>query len=99
MHCTLHGVVSLQKLTCFEDHSLPTHVSKLIIIDLHSHALSFWSAVYRMTADPPPPPQIVRKGDRAPLISSSGVATPGPTRALALVKFVCALIKLLNSQT
>ena len=28
----------------------------------------------------------------------SGVATPGPTRAQALVKFVCALVKLLNSQ-
>ena len=27
----------------------------------------------------------------------SGVATPGPTRAQALVKFVCALVKLLNS--
>ena len=27
----------------------------------------------------------------------SGVATPGPTRAQALIKFVCALVKLLNS--
>ena len=26
----------------------------------------------------------------------SGVATPGPTRAQALVEFVCALVKLLN---
>ena len=30
-------------------------------------------------------------------ISYGGVATPGPTRAQALVKFVCALVKLLNS--
>ena len=29
---------------------------------------------------------------------NSGVATPGPTRAQALVEFVCALVKLLNSQ-
>ena len=28
----------------------------------------------------------------------SGVATPGPTRAQALVQFDCALVKLLNSQ-
>ena len=28
----------------------------------------------------------------------SGVATPGPTRAQALVELVCALVKLLNSQ-
>ena len=27
----------------------------------------------------------------------SGVATPGPTGAQALEKFVCALVKLLNS--
>ena len=32
------------------------------------------------------------------LPEGSGVATPGPTRAQALVKSVCALVKLLNSQ-
>ena len=32
------------------------------------------------------------------ILFSSGVATPGPTRAQALVKFVCALVKLFNSQ-
>ena len=36
-----------------------------------------------------------------PLIScvhTSGVATPGSTRAQALIKYVCVLVKLLNGQ-
>ena len=41
----------------------------------------------------------VRKFDDVmPKTSASGIATPGPTRAQALVEFVCALVKLLNSQ-
>ena len=31
-------------------------------------------------------------------VCDSGVATPGPTRAQALVEFICAPVKLLNSQ-
>ena len=38
------------------------------------------------------------EGIPAQVMCTSGVATPGSTRAQTLVKFVCALVKLLNNQ-
>ena len=38
------------------------------------------------------------EGIPAQVMCTSGVATPGSTRAQTLVKFVCALVKLLNNR-
>ena len=50
-----------------------------------------------MVAESPGAPGIVKETQQV-VDGTSGVATPGPTRAQALVKFVCTLVSLFNSQ-